>query len=98
MKTTQDLAIFLRKFSEERGKQTAVMIHADKSFVLYEEDGGAMMVPIYSSTEIADGLDINDLPYEDATYFSAHIEELASVKQVLEEAAILQNKDKFADL
>lgn len=96
-KSTQDLAMFIAELTAIRNKQVIVSVYPDKSFLLYEVEGHDM-VTLYQSDNVSDGMDINDLPYEDAKEFSKHIDELASIDEVLSETKIFVRSDKFADV
>ena len=98
MKSTQDLAIFIKELSEIRKAEMPVMIYPDKSFVIYEVQEDGSLEIIYSSSDTSDGLDINDLPYEDVNKFNMHMEELASIPELLEEASIIRGGDKYSEL
>lgn len=99
MKSTQDLHKFLKEITEIRGKQVVVTIYPDKSFVLNEfTPASDMLEPIYISDQVVENLDINDLAYENPAQFSKHIDELASVAELLAKTNNIHEPPTFDDV
>lgn len=100
MKSTQDLVRFMQALSIAANAQTPVMIYPDKSFVVYQEaPATGELEIIYSSSDVGDGLDINDLAYENATNFLLRIEQIEEARALIEEEILTKGqRDKFSDL
>lgn len=83
MKSTQDLVIHLNELAQElRAACLSVEVFTDKSFRIFNHNGGDTPELIYDSDLKDEGIDINDLPYRQIQRLAEEIKEDSSVRNI----------------